>query len=317
MINDNSKTKQNKKKRKIMNKITDSMFDTLKNTMSDQRSGGNFKDILKTNIGNNYIVRLIPNLEDVSKTIHHYFHHGWKSRATGQFVSCVCPTTTGQRCPICEERVRLYRGDDEDKANARMLGRKEQWLVNALIVDDPDNQENNGSIKIIRYGKQLDKVIRSATEGVDKDEFGIRVFQLSEDGCNLRIAVEKNDGGYPTYVSSKFLRESAIDGMTDEKAEELYEGLFNLEKVLEQKSPEQAKEILDTHFFCVSSSVDEPVINKPEESTGTEVTDSKEVAEEATPEPTAESTDEATDDTGSEDSDDSVQKKLDELMEDL
>lgn len=297
-------------------KFSASMFDALKGAMADQRSGGNFKDILKTPIGNNFLVRLIPDVNDISKTMYHYFSHGWKSLATGQFVSTVCPTTAGDRCPICEERVRLYRGDDEDKENAKLLGRKEQWLVNVYVVDDPTSNENNGSIKMVRYGKQLDKVIRDATEGVDKDEFGARVFDLTDDGCNLRIAVEKNDGGYPTYVSSKFLRESGIDGMTDAKIEKTYDGLFELDKVFDQKSSEEVKEILDTHFFCRVSSASVADQLPKEESGGTEVAAStstvdttveKSVEDTSVPESTA---------TGS-DSDESVQNKLNDLMKDL
>tara|TARA_R110002126_G_scaffold122632_2_gene264414 strand:+ start:1614 stop:2537 length:924 start_codon:yes stop_codon:yes gene_type:complete len=304
-------------------KFSASMFDALKGAMADQRSGGNFKDILKTPIGNNFLVRLVPDVNDISKTLYHYFSHGWKSLATGQFVSTICPTTIGSRCPICEERVRLYRGDDEDKENAKLLGRKEQWLVNVYVVDDPTSRENNGTIKMVRYGKQLDKVIRDATEGVDKDEFGARVFDLTDDGCNLRIAVEKNDGGYPTYVSSKFLRESGIDGMTDAKIEKTYDGLFELDKVFDQKSSEEVNEILDTHFFCRVSSASVADQLPREETGGTEVTTSvstdvvptekatdtseKSVETTVVPESTA---------TGS-DADDSVQNKLNDLMKDL
>ena len=64
-------------------KFSVSMFDALKGVMAEQRSGGNFKDILKTTIGNNYLVRLVPNVNDISKTIYHYICHGWKSLATG------------------------------------------------------------------------------------------------------------------------------------------------------------------------------------------------------------------------------------------
>lgn len=298
-------------------KFSASMFDTLKGAMAEQRSGGSFKDILRTTIGNTYLIRLVPNIKDISKTVYHYFNHGWKSLATGQFVTCVCPTTVGQRCSICEERVRLYRGDAEDKEHAKLLGRKEQWLVNVYVVDDPTSEENEGQIKILRYGKQIDKIVRDATEGIDKDEFGPRVFDLSEEGCNLRIVVEKNDGGYPTYVSSKFLRESPIEGMTEDKTDDVYEKLFPLDKVFELKSPEEVKELLDVHFFCQVTGSD-----NTENSSGVELNSKGTVTtttEEKTEEPTSsEDADEST--TTLEDAvveDSTVQDKLDDLMKDL
>jgi len=294
-------------------KFSVSMFDALKDSMAEQRTGGNFKDILKTTVGNNYLVRLIPNVNDISKTIYHYFNHGWKSLATGQFVSCLCPTTVGERCPICEERVRLYRGDAEDKENAKLLGRKEQWVVNIYVVDDPTDSKNNGEIKIFRYGKQIDKVIRDATEGIDKDELGSKIFDLTQDGCNLRIAVEKNDGGYPTYISSKFLRESAIQGMNDKKIDEVYEKLFKLDTVFEQKSAQEVKELLDTHYFCQVSNNSDTSVGE-----GVEVTSSGvKVAKSAPVKVTEPEVEDPSDSNESQEPDANIQSKLDDLMKDL
>jgi hypothetical protein len=200
-----------------------------------------------------------------------------------------------------------------------LLGRKEQWLVNVYVVHDPTNEENNGMVKILRYGKQLDKVIRDATEGIDKDEFGARVFDLSEDGCNLRIVVEKNDGGYPTYVSSKFLRESEIDGMTGEKIEEVYGDLFKLNEVFEAKSSEEVKELLNTHFFCeVTTDENAQTLS---ETVGTELNSSGDTEPEEPVEANTEPSDgsEESDDASNDETleDDEVRDKLDDLMKDL
>ena len=287
-----------------MKKLSATMFEKLTNTMAEQRStSSNYKDILKTKEGNNYLVRLLPDFKDASKTMKHYFSHGWKSLATGQFVTCLCPTTNGDRCPICEERVRLYRGDAEDKANAKLLGRKEQWLINAYVVDDPTNKENNNTIKVIRYGKQLDKIIRDAIDGVDKDEFGARVFDLSKDGCNFRIMVEKNDGGYPTYVSSKFLRESEIKGMTEANMEKVYDEIKDLDALIDNKSAEKVQNMLDTHFFCEIKATANPTSKTVNVSDNT-VEDLENIETESVDETSTLN-------------DKDVQSKLDDLMKDL
>lgn len=297
-------------------KFSASMFDELKNVMAEQRSGGNFKDILKTIIGKNYIVRLIPNTSNISDTMYHYFSHGWKSLSTGQFISCICPTTIGNRCPVCEERMRLYgTGDQKDKETAKKLSRKEQWLINAYVIDDPVNTENNNTIKIVRYGKQLDKVIRDATEGIDKNEFGSKVFDLTEDGCNLRIVVEKNDGGYPSYTSSKFLRESKIDGMNEEKIEEVYKTLFQLDKMFEIKSTDEIVDILNTHLFCQLTPI-RSVDETRNEQIGTELNNTGAIidnTEDTDDEPIIDNSD--VDDSNI--ADDDIQNKLDDLMKNL
>jgi len=229
-------------------KFTQSMFDSIKQSL-DKHSSGNFKDILKTEPGNTYVVRLLPNLTQPDRTFHHYFMHGWTSTSTGQYVSTICPTTYGERCPACEERLQLYKENtDESKAKAALLKRKENWLVNVYVVKDPKKSENDNTVKIFRYGKQVDKIIKSAIEGEDAAEFGASIFDLSENGCNFRIKVEKNEGDYPTYVSSKFLSKSKIDAIKPDEIDKVYEKAFELDKFFETKTIDQIKDMINDHL---------------------------------------------------------------------
>lgn len=268
--------------------MSSSMYEMLKKSLSDQRTGESFKDILKTEIGKSYTVRLIPNMENIGKSTNKYFNHTWKSLATGNTVSCVCPTTHGERCSICEERVRLYRTEDEkDKANAKLLGKKEQWLVNVYVIDDQTNPKNNGTVKILRYGKQIDDILKENIEGDYATEVGIqRIFNLTEEGCNLKIKVVKNQGGYAEYKSSRFTNSSEIPGMTDAKAEQIYKNIFNLENIFDKKTPEEVDIMLDTHYRCNISATasrssqkeEEPSVSESKSaSTPTPSSDTKEV----------------------------------------
>lgn len=239
-----------------MKNFTKSMFDSIRESLENQKSNnsGNFKDILKTEPGNSYIVRLIPNVNDPAKTIHHYFHHQWTSTTTNQSVRTVCPSTWGDRCPVCEERMKLYKsGTEEDKNRARELKKKENWLVNVLVVKDPKNSENDNQVKIFRYGKQIDKIINDAINGEDAEEFGPAIFDLTANGCNFRIKVEKNEGDYPTYVSSKFLSKSEIPGLNSEKIDEIYKKAFELDTFFEKKDNATIKKMVEEHFLGTSS----------------------------------------------------------------
>jgi hypothetical protein len=114
--------------------------------------------------------------------------------------------TYGEKCPIDEYSSLVYSKKNEALIEqSKPLKRTEKWLYNALVIKDPTNPDNEGQVKIINAGTQLQKIIQSAIDGDDKDEFGYRIFDLSPNGCNLRIKVETNDGGYPSYVSSKFI----------------------------------------------------------------------------------------------------------------
>lgn len=233
-----------------MSKYTNNLFESIKEALNKKTNTENssYKDILKLEMGNTYVVRLIPNLENPERTMYHYFSHLWKSVITNQIVSTLCPTTYGERCPIDEYRSKVYQSkNDEAIEQTRPIKRNENWLANVYVVKDPTNPDNQGQVKILRFGKQLYKVISNAISGDDADEFGAKIFDLSEKGCNLRIKVEENEGGYPTYVSSKFMSPSPLEGVQD--VEEIYSATKNLETLQEHKSYEEIEKLLKVHFL--------------------------------------------------------------------
>jgi hypothetical protein len=99
----------------------------------------------------------------------------------------------------------------------------------------------------LNAGVQLQKIIQSAIDGDDSQEFGFKIFDLSENGCNLRIKVEKNEGGYPSYVSSRFMSPSKIEGLSD--ADSVYESVKDLDSIFQRKTYTEIKSLLDIHFF--------------------------------------------------------------------
>ena len=182
-----------------MSNITSSMFESIKGALaSNEEKSSGPADILRTEPGNTYTVRLLPFAKDPSKTFFHYYQHGWSSFSTGQYVSAISPQTFGDRDPIAETRYKLYRGNDEEKQMAGKIIRSEKWLVNVYVVNDPVNPDNNGRVMTLRYGKQLHKVIASAIDGEDASDLGPRIFDLSPNGVNFKVIVEKQ-GDFPTY----------------------------------------------------------------------------------------------------------------------
>ena len=303
-----------------MTNFTTSMFESIKETLESQKTGsGNFKDILKTPPGNSYIVRFIPNVKEPSRTMYHYFHHGWNSKATGQYVNGICPTTWGDPCSICMARMKLYQsGTEEDTILAKDLKRKENWLVNVVVVKDPKNPENDGQVKMVRYGKQVDKIVTEAISGEDADEFGAAIFDLTKNGCNFRIKVEKNEGDYPTYVSSKFLSKSAIEGFTAAKIEEVYENMFELDTVFETKTDDQLVEMLNEHFYGKDVLVTSNRSSDESEDTEVDLSDLTDDVEETSKDTPAVDDDDDDDDENIDDENiDDADEKINELLADL
>ncbi len=238
-----------------MSTFNTSMFQSIKSALSknENESGGSvYNEILKTTPGNTYTVRLLPYAKDPKNTFFHYFNHGWVSYANGQYVQALSPMTFGERDPIAEERYRLSRtGTEEEKEKAKAIKRLEKYLVNVYVIDDPATPDNNGKVKMLRYGKQLHKIIMEAIEGEDSEEFGPRIFDLGANGVNFKIKCE-NQGEYPTYVSSRFTSTGKLT-LSESEQKAIYDSAYDLTKVFTVRSNEELKQMLDEHLFCRDS----------------------------------------------------------------
>jgi len=231
--------------------FTSNMFNEIKDSLS-KKGDSSYKDIMKFEPGKTYVVRLVPNVHEPKKTIYHYYHHSWNSLANGQFVTALCPSTYGETCPIDSYVLKTYNtGTQEDKESIRPITRKENWMVNAYVITDPTNPDNEGKVKVIRYGKELAKIIDSAINGDDSDEFGVKIFDVLN-GCSFKIKCESRSANIgnrmmTTYTSSKFTSPSKIDV----DAEAIHEAIFDLEKFNKPKTTAELQRMLDQHHFCV------------------------------------------------------------------
>lgn len=280
-------------------KYNKSLFESIKESLNkkERSTDSAFKDFLKLEKNNTYIVRLIPNVSDFEKTFFHYYSHTFTSRTDQTMVNVFCPNTYGERCPIDEYRSKIWKtGDEAKREEIRPLKRNENWLVNVYVIKDPTNPENQGEIKTLRYGKQLHKIIDEAINGEESDEFGSRIFDLSGEGCNLKIKVDENDGGYATYVASKFMSKSEIADL--EEPDDLYDKVREFDGIFIQQSYDDITSILNKHWLSIESN-DSKNSNKLE--------DDDDVTPITIPKKSEESVDEMA----------KVDKDLDDLLKDL
>ena len=230
------------------NNIND-IFQSIKGAIAQDKQTGGTGDILRMEPGNTYTVRLLP-AKDPKKTFFHYYQHGWTSFSSGQYVSALSLQTFGERDPIAEERFRILKtGSEAQKKKAETVKRAEKWLVNVYVVNDPTNPENNGKVKILRYGKQLQTVIKDAIEGDESESIGPRIFDLSPNGVNLKVKVEKQ-GDFPSYVASKFTLPCEIKDLDEDSYAKIYDSVFELDKVFTVKNADELKLMLKEHFHA-------------------------------------------------------------------
>ena len=245
------------------------MFESIRGALNktDSKTSERLKDFLRPEPGNSYLVRLHPDITDPKKTFFHYYTFGWKSQHDGKNMSTTSLQTWDQPDPIAEERYRVYNsGTEAEKERIKAIRRSENWLVKVYVISDSKTPENNGTVKLLRFGKQLGKIVFDAIEGDGAEDFGSRVFDLSPDGCSLLIKVEQQgqgDNKYPTYVSSKFRSPKAIEDLTPDKIDKIYKTTFDLQAYVLSRSYDELKKMLDEHWHCKKSvqEASEPVID--------------------------------------------------------
>ena len=112
-------------------------------------------------------------------------------------------TTLNQKDPVSEENTRLWNtGVESDKEIARKRKRKLSYYANILVVSDPKNPQNEGQVKLFKFGKKIfDKIAEKMSPAFD-DEKAINPFDFWE-GANFKLKIRKVDG-YWNYDKSEF-----------------------------------------------------------------------------------------------------------------
>lgn len=250
---------------------TNSKFESIKAALekktTESTGSGLYKEILKFKPGNTYVLRLLPS--KVDDPFVHFYQHYWESFATGEPVSVLSLQTFGKRDPIGSELYRLKKkGTSDEQDKAKMVKWSEYYYVNVYVVDDPVTPENNGKIKVLRFGRGLHEKFISAIKGEDSEDFGEKVFDLSKSGVNLKLTVKAvtlpNGQTVPNYDQSRFTNSVDLH-LTDERITELYESVYDLTAFLpEAKSEQELKDIWNKHYLCLDMEPKQlPTTGKP------------------------------------------------------
>lgn len=241
-----------------------SMFSTIKQALKNKKaSNGNevFKNFMKfepgkpgTN-GNEYVIRFLPFIKDPQYTFFEYISYNWNSLSTGKWINEISPVTFGERCPIAEEKTKVFNdksSSQEDLDKARLLKRTKQWLANIYVINDPINPQNNGTVKILRMGKQLYDKVYNALDEENSESIGDAIFlnPNNSEGYNFRIICEQGPK-FPTYARSDFSRnKTSIPELQNiDKIKEVLDHAYDLKSVFTVKSYDELKQILNEHYF--------------------------------------------------------------------
>ena len=185
--------------------------------------------------GNGYaVLRFLPAVKDEDLPWARLWSHAFQGPG-GWFIENSL-TTLNKKDPVSESNSLLWNsGVEADKDIARKRKRKLSYIANVLIVSDSKHPENEGQIKLFKFGKKIFDKITEAMKPEFEDENPINPFDFWE-GANFKLKIRKVDGFW-NYDKSEFDSSSAIAD-NDESIEEIWNKQFPLKPFL---APENFK----------------------------------------------------------------------------
>lgn len=181
-----------------------------------------------------YIIRFLPDKKGIpyKKFYYHMFKVGEK------FKFFLCPKTHNfdNYCPICAATSKLWTGSDADKEIAKVLKRKEKFVGNIFIVDDPrdakadDDNKQNGTVKLYEFPSKIESKLKN--EILDtKNGIGPCIFDPGSEGFDFILKVKStkpiNNQSWPEYSDSTFARRASAIG-TDKEIDEIMKSVVDL-----------------------------------------------------------------------------------------
>ena len=142
-------------------------------------------------------------------------------------------TTLNEKDPVSEYNSELWNsGIEANKEIARKQKRRLTYISNVLVIEDPKHPENNGQVKLFKYGKKIFDKITEAMNPAFEDEKPINPFDLWG-GANFKLKIRKVEG-YQNYDKSEFDGPQALSD-DDSKLEALWQSEYSLKEFLDPK----------------------------------------------------------------------------------
>ena len=193
------------------------------------------------------------------------FSHGFQG--PGGWLIDNCLTTNNDKCPVCEHNSSLWNsGIEANKEIVRKQKRKLNYVANVYIVSDPKNPENEGQVKLFKFGKKIFDKITEAMNPAFEDEKAINPFDYWT-GANFKLKIRKVDG-YQNYDKSEFESPSPLF-KDDAEIEKVWKSQHSLKLLVDEKefkSYEDLKSRLDKVLGLTGTPVAKTTVDQIKES---------------------------------------------------
>ena len=143
-------------------------------------------------------------------------------------------TTLNKKDPVSEHNSILWNsGSDANKDIARKQKRKLQYIANVYIVKDPANSDNDGTVKLFKFGKKIFDKLNEKMNPEFEDETAVNPFDLWE-GANFKLKIRKVEG-YQNYDKSEFETPAPLSSDEDD-LERIWKQEYKLSEFLDEKN---------------------------------------------------------------------------------
>lgn len=218
-------------------------FEKIANPQSDSKSyqDDRFWKLEPDKAGNGTAtIRFLPNPDPNELPWVRIFNHGFQG-PTGKWYIENSRTTIGEADPVGELNSRLWNsGNEVDKDVARKQKRKLTYIANILIVSDPKHPENEGQVKLFRFGKKIFDKIMDKARPTFEDEAPVNVFDLWE-GADFKLRQRKVEG-YANYDQSTFMNPTGVTDNEDELLQ-LMSKVHDLKEFIDPKNFKSYEEL--------------------------------------------------------------------------
>jgi hypothetical protein len=180
------------------------------------------------------------------------YRHAFKG-PTGKWYIENSLTTISKEDPVGQLNSRLWNsGVESDKSIARDQKRQTSYYANVLVIKDPAKPENEGKVKVYRFGAKVFNMIQDAMNPQFEDEQAVNPFNPWE-GADFVIKMHEADG-YPNYSKSYFKDPEAIS-QDDDAIEKLCAQCTNVDDYLAERSFKSYDELQNRMYVVLGPDV--------------------------------------------------------------
>lgn len=190
--------------------------------------------------GNGYaVIRFLPAAAidgDDSLPWIRIFNHGFKG-PSGKWYIENSLTTIGQKDPVSEYNSQLWNSTSDENSPSRKQAREQKrrltYIANIMVITDPKNPENEGQVKLFKFGKKIFDKITLAMNPQYQDEKPMNPFDLWN-GANFKIKIRQVEG-YRNYDLSSFDLPAALSDY-DAELEKIWKSEYSLKEFTDPKN---------------------------------------------------------------------------------